>query len=41
MGDINIKSVDDMKPFTKEDADILFQEIDIDKGGTLTLDEVF
>jgi len=41
MGDINIKSVDDLKPFAKDDAEILFSEIDIDKGGTLTLDEVF
>lgn len=36
-----INSVDDLKPFSKEDANVLFNEIDIDRGGTLTLDEVF
>jgi len=41
MKGVHFKSLDDFRPLDREDADVLFKEIDIDGGGTLTMDEVF
>lgn len=41
MKGIHFKTLDDFKPLEREDAEVLFREIDIDGGGTLTMDEVF
>jgi len=30
-----------MIPISREDSDVIFDEIDIDNGGTITIDELF
>lgn len=37
----HFRTLEDFKPLEREDADVLYREIDIDEGGTLTMDEVF
>ena len=37
----HFKTLEDFKTLDRKDGDILFKEIDIDNGGTLTIDEVF
>jgi len=41
MKGVHFKTLEDFKPLERADADTLFREIDIDEGGTLTMDEVF
>jgi len=41
MKGVHFKTLEDFKPLERSDADVLFREIDIDEGGTLTMDEVF
>ena len=36
-----VLSADSLEPITMEDSDVIFHEIDIDNGGTVTVDELY